>query len=334
MCCSWKQCSLTALSLCRLCCVSSVCGQPPLNTRIVGGQPAPEGAWPWQVSIHRGFGHICGGSLINNLWVLSAAHCFQSGSASDNTVYIGRQTQENANANEVRRTIVEVINHESYNPSTNDNDIALLKMASTVTFTNYIRPVCLAASGSTFHAGTDSWITGWGSIGSGISLPSPQNLMEVEMPVVGNRKCKCDYAGVFLINDNMICAGLEAGGKDSCQGDSGGPMVSKQNSRWIQSGVVSFGRGCALPNNPGVYARVSRYQSWINSKITENQPGFITFTSSGTDSDLSASCSLVPPLTTTPLLRRLLPLLRRLRRLLPLLRRLLPLLRRLLPLLR
>uniref|UniRef100_A0A8C6TK04 Peptidase S1 domain-containing protein n=1 Tax=Neogobius melanostomus TaxID=47308 RepID=A0A8C6TK04_9GOBI len=211
--------------------------------------------------------------------------------ADDNTVYIGRQTQENANANEVRRTIVELINHESYNPSTNDNDIALLKMASTVTFTNYIRPVCLAASGSTFHAGTDSWITGWGSIGSGISLPSPQNLMEVEMPVIGNRKCKCDYAGVFLINDNMICAGLEAGGKDSCQGDSGGPMVSKQNSRWIQSGVVSFGRGCARPNNPGVYARVSRYQSWINSKITENQPGFITFTSSGTDSDLSASCS-------------------------------------------
>uniref|UniRef100_A0A8C6WP24 Peptidase S1 domain-containing protein n=1 Tax=Neogobius melanostomus TaxID=47308 RepID=A0A8C6WP24_9GOBI len=259
------------------CCVTSVCGQPPLNTRIV--------------SIHRGGGHICGGSLINNLWVLSAAHCFQSGSASDNTVYIGRQTQENANANEVRRTIVELINHESYNPSTNDNDIALLKMASTVTFTNYIRPVCLAASGSTFHAGTDSWITGWGSIGSGISLPSPQNLMEVEMPVIGNRKCKCDYAGVFLINDNMICAGLEAGGKDSCQGDSGGPMVSKQNSRWIQSGVVSFGRGCARPNNPGVYARVSRYQSWINSKITENQPGFITFTSSGTDSDLSASCS-------------------------------------------
>uniref|UniRef100_A0A8C6UBV0 Peptidase S1 domain-containing protein n=1 Tax=Neogobius melanostomus TaxID=47308 RepID=A0A8C6UBV0_9GOBI len=253
------------------CCVSSVCGQPPLNPRIVGGQAAPEGAWPWQVSIHRGGGHICGGSLINNLWVLSAAHCFRRGSASDNTVYIGRQTQENTNANEVRRTIVEVINHESYDDSTNDNDIALLKMASTVTFTNYIRPVCLAASGSTFHA---------------VSLPWPQNLMEVEVPVVGNRKCKCDYAGVFLITDNMICAGLEAGGKDSCQ---------VLNSRWIQSGVVSFGRGCALPNNPGVYTRVSRYQSWINSKITENQPGFITFTSSGTDSDLSASCSLVPP---------------------------------------
>uniref|UniRef100_A0A8C6UBC8 Peptidase S1 domain-containing protein n=1 Tax=Neogobius melanostomus TaxID=47308 RepID=A0A8C6UBC8_9GOBI len=283
-----KYCLSGACLQLAFCCVSSVCGQPPLNPRIVGGQPAPEGAWPWQVSIHRGRGHICGGSLINNLWVLSAAHCFQSGSASDNTVFIGRQSQENANANEVRRTIVEVINHESYDDSTNDNDIALLKMASTVTFTNYIRPVCLAASGSTFHAGTDSWVTGWGDINFGISLPSPQNLMEVEVPVVGNRKCNCNYAEIILITDNMICAGLEAGGKGSCQGDSGGPMVSKQNSRWIQSGVVSFGkRGCTPPNSPTVYARVSRYQSWINSKITENQPGFMTFTSSGTDSDLS-----------------------------------------------
>uniref|UniRef100_A0A8C6TIP4 Peptidase S1 domain-containing protein n=1 Tax=Neogobius melanostomus TaxID=47308 RepID=A0A8C6TIP4_9GOBI len=165
MCCSWKQCSLTALSLCRLLlllCVLSVWAAAS-EPRIVGGQPAPEGAWPWQVSIHRGRGHICGGSLINNLWVLSAAH-YQGHLKCPYNYY---RSQENANANEVRRTIVEVINHESYDDSTNDNDIALLKMASTVTFTNYIRPVCLAASGSTFHAGTDSWVTGWGDINFG-----------------------------------------------------------------------------------------------------------------------------------------------------------------------
>lgn len=85
----------------------------------------------------------------------------------------------------------------------------------------------------------------------------------------------------------------------SSQGDSGGPMVSKQNSRWIQSGVVSFGRGCALPNFPGVYARVSRYQTWINSQISTNQPGFLTFRSTGTDGDLSVTCAGLPPPPTT-----------------------------------
>lgn len=83
------------------------------------------------------------------------------------------------------------------------------------------------------------------------------------------------------------------------QGDSGGPMVSKQGSVWIQSGVVSFGEGCALPNLPGVYARVSKYQTWINEHITTNQPGFITFNSSGTDGDLSISCAGVPAILTT-----------------------------------
>uniref|UniRef100_A0A667Y130 Zgc:100868 n=1 Tax=Myripristis murdjan TaxID=586833 RepID=A0A667Y130_9TELE len=278
----------------------SECGQPRLNTRIVGGQDAPAGSWPWQASIHEFNSHICGGSLINSQWVLTAAHCFSSDNTADFIIYLGRQSQQGSNPNEESRTLTQIILHPDYNNPANDNDIALLKLASPVNFTDYIGPVCLAQSGSSIHAGTDSWVTGWGHIRSGEPLPSPQNLQEVEVPVVGNRQCNCDY-GVDSITNNMICAGLRDGGKDSCQGDSGGPMVSKQNNRWIQTGIVSFGQGCALPNFPGVYARVSRYQSWINSHISRNQPGFITFTSTGTDSDLSVTCpGLPPPPTTTP----------------------------------
>uniref|UniRef100_A0A3Q2Q234 Peptidase S1 domain-containing protein n=1 Tax=Fundulus heteroclitus TaxID=8078 RepID=A0A3Q2Q234_FUNHE len=262
--------------------VSSVCGKPRLNTRIVGGQSAPDGSWPWQVSLHRisssgSSSHFCGGSLITDEWVLTAA------SVSLLRVYLGRQSQQGSNPNEVVRTVAQVIVHPSYSLSTLNNDIALMKLSSAVTFSAHISPVCLAASNSTFYSGVDSWVTGWGNV---VPLPSPQNLMEVEVPVVGNRRCKCSY-GVSTITDNMICAGFTEGGKDSCQGDSGGPMVSKQNSRWIQSGIVSFGKDCALPNFPGVYSRVSQYQAWINSQITSNPPGFITYTSTGSDSDLS-----------------------------------------------
>ncbi|XP_075897571.1 transmembrane protease serine 9-like isoform X2 [Nelusetta ayraudi] len=277
----------------------NVCGKPPLNPRIVGGQVAPLGSWPWQVSAHFSGRHFCGGSLISSQWVVSAAHCFQRVGASDVTLFLGRQQQQGTNANEVSRSVMQIINHPEYDASTSDNDISLLKLSSPVTFTNFILPVCLAATDSTFHNGTDSWVTGWGTIGSGVPLPPPEELMEVEVPIIGNRQCNCDY-GVGQITDNMICAGVRTGGRDSCQGDSGGPLVSKQNDVWTQGGVVSFGRGCALPKFPGVYTRVSRYQTWINSQTVGDQPGFVTFTSSGTDADLSVTCDGLPPVTEAP----------------------------------
>uniref|UniRef100_A0A671PJP1 Zgc:123295 n=1 Tax=Sinocyclocheilus anshuiensis TaxID=1608454 RepID=A0A671PJP1_9TELE len=232
--------------------------------RIVGGGDAKAGAWPWQVSIHViNKGHNCGGTLINKDWVLSAAHCFQS--------------QSGSNPFETNRTARQIINHPDYDSLSKDNDIALIELSSSVTFSDYIKPVCLAAAGSVFGGGTESWVTGWGSL-----LPDgtqfPDILQEVMIPIVNNSACANAYEGMYTITSSMICAGLlNQGGKDSCKGDSGGRMVSKNGSLWIQSGVVSFGEGCADPRYPGVYSRVSQYQDWIKSNTGSNLPGFVEF---------------------------------------------------------
>ncbi|KAG7334874.1 hypothetical protein KOW79_001470 [Hemibagrus wyckioides] len=252
---------------------TDVCGKPPLNNKIVGGQDASPGSWPWQVSIQKDGFHFCGGSLINQNWVLSAAHCFQSYTAPQITIYLGMGSLEGTNPNKQQRSVSTIINHQGYDDKTKNNDIALVQLSSAVTVNDYVMPVCLAESSSVFPGGTNAWVTGFGYVGVGVALPFPQTLQEVQVPIISNSVCAQSYT---YLTDNMMCAGLAQGGKDSCQGDSGGPLVVKNNGVWIQAGIVSFGKGCALPNFPGVYTRVSQYQDWINSRISSNNPGFVT----------------------------------------------------------
>ncbi|KAF4092943.1 hypothetical protein AMELA_G00025940 [Ameiurus melas] len=267
-----------------------VCGRPPLNTKIVGGENAGPGSWPWQVSFQRRDRHFCGGSLINQNWVLSAAHCFQSTTASEITIYLGMENLIDPNRSQ--RNTSNIIIHKDFNHTTLTNDIALVQLSSSVNLNDYVMPVCLAASRSSFPGGTNVWVTGWDKTSSNNTV-LPQTLQEVEVSIVSNSNCTNIYTS-GLITDNMMCAGLAQGGKDICQGDSGGPLVVKLKGTWIQAGIVSFtsNQGCAVPGIPSGYTRVSKYQDWINSKITSNQPGFVTF-STGNRGSANLFCLLL-----------------------------------------
>ncbi|KAK2863577.1 hypothetical protein Q5P01_003110 [Channa striata] len=262
---------------------AQLCGQTAINPRITGGQEAPPGNWPWHRLISVKLNQLTRQCHINVNVV----------------AVLGRSRLLIADPTGIRVTVTQIINHPNYVASTGDNNISLLKLSSPVNFTNYVLPVCLAASDSTFYSGTRTWIIGWGDTGNGEGMvPAPWNLREVEVPVVGNRQCNCNY-GVGTITDNMMCAGSPAEGKGPCQRDDGGPLLNKQNSHWIQGGIVSSRTGCGNSSLPGVFTRVSKYQSWINSQITSDPPGFFTFTSNGPDSDLSITCTGLPPPPTT-----------------------------------
>ncbi|OCT61937.1 serine protease 27 [Xenopus laevis] len=253
------------------------CGTRKLLSRIMGGQDAQPGMWPWQVNIRSKDNRFCGGSLITNKWVISASHCFNSTyPPSFYTVYLGSYKLTGSNANEIPMTVKRFIVHPNYTLPENGADITLVELTSDVNFTNYIQPVCLPSAGVNLPTGLQCWVTGWGNIASNVSLPDPNTLQEVVVPLIDTQQCNniiqtpsSSGQSSFVILNDMLCAGYIDGGKDSCQGDSGGPLVCAEANHWYLVGVVSFGDGCGLPNQPGVYVRLTAYLGWIESYVPE-----------------------------------------------------------------
>nr|XP_061807653.1 chymotrypsin-like protease CTRL-1 [Nerophis lumbriciformis] len=269
-----------------------ICGLAPLNPRIVGGGDAQEGMWPWQVTMHYNGRHSCGATVIHEEWVLTAAHCIPSTNPEPWRLFFGKQNQSDTSPNEVNRTVTQIIIHPDYNSINFNNDIAVMKLSSTLSFTNYISPICLASNASQFNNGTLCWATGWGKLGAEEQNVAFERLQEVEIPIIGNNQCRCNYFFVNNadINSNMLCAGQE--GRGICQGDSGGPVQCKQGSVWIQAGVTSFNIPCA-EGFPDVFARVSFFQDWITAQVAGADVSFVTYASSGGDQDDDFLCPLI-----------------------------------------
>nr|XP_050035767.2 transmembrane protease serine 9-like [Dermacentor andersoni] len=253
------------------------CGVSLLNEknieRIVGGQPADAGEWPWQVSLRKAgrdgrTRHFCGGGLISDQWVATAAHCVvtQFGGviqpASTIKVRVGEHDQSVLEGEEIQvnaRQIFKYHGYQGYN-----NDIALIKLAKRVRLSRRVRPVCLPHRDEVFE-GKNCVSTGWGATTSGGGAPSTV-LREVSVPVYNNNVCYGPYARKFRINIRNwhLCAGALEGGRGSCYGDSGGPFQCKRaDGSWVLAGLVSFGSGCAHRDYPDVYTRVTEYLDWI-----------------------------------------------------------------------
>lgn len=247
----------------------------PVAPEIVGGQEADPGEWPWQVFLDLN-GSYCGGSILSATWVMTAAHCVDDKSPGDVHVLAGIHDIDTPDPGHVEVGVSQIVVHPGWKDTPNNNDIALLRLATPVPAraggANSLPIVysTLATSAIGNLTGRMSTVTGWGTRTFGVYDP-PARLYEVEVPIVSNEACKTSYPS---LTDNMLCAGLPQGGKDSCQGDSGGPLVVFENSssKWVQVGIVSFGKDCALPGFPGVYARVSRYTNWINGYVNPVAP--------------------------------------------------------------
>ncbi|XP_070533261.1 atrial natriuretic peptide-converting enzyme-like isoform X2 [Ptychodera flava] len=264
-----------------------ICGVRPAlppkpSSRIVGGEPAALGAWPWIASLQNRSNdnfHFCGATLVGSRWLITAAHCFYETMilANDDPSQIVAALgvrDKSPGADQVTRqqkNIKAFYIHPRYHFQTFENDVAILELQEPVTYNDHVRPACIAPSEMTVRPGTLCEIAGWGHTLEDAD-EAPADLQEAKIPIVSNSQCEqflSEVPSILKLHDGMVCAGYSHGGTDTCQGDSGGPLLcaNADNGRWFLYGVTSASVGCAREYIPGIFTKVNIYNGWINSII-------------------------------------------------------------------
>lgn len=238
------------------------------SSRVIGGQNARPGAWPWQVAIYYGGRFHCGGSLVNAQWLVTAAHCVERRQLRGFVVHLGEHDRAINEGNEQGFSVIRAFTHPNYNRYARfDSDIALMKLNRPVKFNTRVQPICLP-NGSP-QPGTTCYITGWGK------TKHPGNsariLQQSPLRVVRNDIChRLNKPNTRLsITGNMLCAGYGPNDiRGGCHGDSGGPFVCRAGNQWFLQGAVSWGSGtCSTRSAYTVFARVLNFKRWIENNI-------------------------------------------------------------------
>ncbi|ESP01376.1 hypothetical protein LOTGIDRAFT_111620, partial [Lottia gigantea] len=261
--------------------------------RVVGGHPVIPGDWPWVASLHfipwhnftgrSGLRHLCGGSLIHPQWVITASHCLSSDvfpglNNPDNwIVALGENDQTTDDGTEQFLEIEKIIRHplaQCKGPFL--YDIALVKLKQPAALSDYVNVVCLDTMGD-FPAGSHCTVAGWGQ--DTMETPGTKIPFKAILPIVNSTDCRNKYyslpdydeaTSLVKIDNSVLCASSENGGKDACWGDSGGPFFCEKDDKWYQVGIVSIGYECGNVEFPGIYTRVSHYKDWIAQTLANN----------------------------------------------------------------
>ncbi|CAG2119009.1 unnamed protein product, partial [Medioppia subpectinata] len=223
------------------------------------------------------FSAQCGGTLISSDSIITASHCVVEGGRAlapnrikirlgEHNIY--RKTKDDA---EVDYNVIKVTAHPDFEPQTYKNDVAILQLAQKVRFNRRVWPICLPYDTKVLtsedNIGRSGHIIGWGKVE--FNGKASEELREADVTIMSSKECGKAFDRIVTITDEYLCAGTVGSTRDSCQGDSGGPLIQidPQNRRYYLTGIVSFGKRCATPGFPGVYAKVSHFLHWIANNI-------------------------------------------------------------------